>query len=166
MGNREIYRSFCQKEKGIPLFSLDWWLDAVCGNEGWDVLLYYNNDEVVASMPFYVKKRLFFKINKMPILTQSLGIFLKYPSGLDASGKLKLEKKVYSYFINNLPKADAFFINFHYTVTNWLPFYWSGFKQTTKYTYAITDISDSVKVFDNFSRARKRISGRPKINWM
>lgn len=40
-----------------------------------------------------------------------------------------------NYFIDNLPKFDYFNMNFHYSITNWLPFYWRGFKQTTRYTY-------------------------------
>jgi hypothetical protein len=39
MANKQKYRKFCKKEKNIPVFSKDWWLDAVCGEENWDVAI-------------------------------------------------------------------------------------------------------------------------------
>ncbi|MCD4769926.1 MAG: hypothetical protein K8R35_07155 [Bacteroidales bacterium] len=154
--SKSQYREFCEAEDKMPVFSMAWWLDAICGEDGWDVLLYHENDEIIAAMPYYISKILFFKINKMPVLTQSLGIYLKYPPDLESGKKLSLEKTVYTNFISKLPRADAHFINFHYSVTNWLPFFWNGFRQTTRYTYVIEDISDVTIVYNNFSRAKKK----------
>lgn len=39
MGNKSKYRNLCAVEKNIPIFSQDWWLDAVCGEENWDVII-------------------------------------------------------------------------------------------------------------------------------
>lgn len=46
--------------------------------------------------------------------------------------------------------------NFHYSISNWLPFYWKGFRQTTRYTYVIEDISDIENVFKNFDYSKKK----------
>ena len=48
MTNKEKYRKFCQKEKDIPIFSKDWWLDSVCGENGWDVVLFEKGGEIWA----------------------------------------------------------------------------------------------------------------------
>ena len=39
MSNKDKYRLLCNTEKNIPIFSHDWWLDTVCGERKWDVLL-------------------------------------------------------------------------------------------------------------------------------
>jgi hypothetical protein len=52
-------------------------------------------------------------------------------------------------------KLVFFLQNFHFSFTNWLPFYWKGFSQTTRYTYRIPDISDLAKVFSSFSKSKK-----------
>ena len=38
MNSKERYRILCDHERSIPIFSRDWWLDAV-SNEAWDVSL-------------------------------------------------------------------------------------------------------------------------------
>jgi lipid II:glycine glycyltransferase (peptidoglycan interpeptide bridge formation enzyme) len=58
--------------------------------------------------------------------------------------------------IQQLPPVRQFNQHFHYSITNWLPFYWKGFQQTTRYTYVIDDLSDLDLVFDDFSRAKKK----------
>lgn len=55
-----------------------------------------------------------------------------------------------------LPRDIAFcFQNFDYSITNWLPFYWKGFKQTTRYTYVINNLHDIDDVYSNFSSKTK-----------
>jgi hypothetical protein len=44
--------------------------------------------------------------------------------------------------IEGLPRFDLFRQNFQHSITNWLPFYWRGFLQTTRYTYRLEDLSD------------------------
>jgi lipid II:glycine glycyltransferase (peptidoglycan interpeptide bridge formation enzyme) len=44
--------------------------------------------------------------------------------------------------IEGLPPYDTFTQHFHYSVSNWLPFYWRGFQQTTRYTYVLEHLDD------------------------
>jgi len=39
MTNKEKYREFCKTKKDISIFSKDYWLDSVCGEANWDVVL-------------------------------------------------------------------------------------------------------------------------------
>ncbi|NLM49160.1 MAG: hypothetical protein GX198_10280 [Epulopiscium sp.] len=57
MTNKEKYRELCSINKDIPIFSRDWWMDAVCGQDNWDVLLVESDGEIIASLPYYIKKR-------------------------------------------------------------------------------------------------------------
>jgi lipid II:glycine glycyltransferase (peptidoglycan interpeptide bridge formation enzyme) len=152
MLNKKEYKEFCINNKKIPIFSKDWWLDAVCGEGNWDVIIIENGGKIVATLPYYIKKseKLKYKMITMPQLTQKLGIYIKYPKGQKYAKKLSYEKKIFNKIIKKLPEFDIFKQNFDYSITNWLPFYWNGFQQTTRYTYIISDLSDLDKVFSNF----------------
>ncbi len=158
MTNKEKYREFCKKEKDIPIFSKDWWLDSVCGENGWDVVLFEKGGEIWASLPYQKTKKAIFEIITMPKLTQTMGVYIKYPPKQKYYKKLSWEKEVMEILISNLPKVDYFSQNFHHFITNWLPFYWAGFEQTTRYTYIIENISieELEKNFETDIRRRRR----------
>jgi lipid II:glycine glycyltransferase (peptidoglycan interpeptide bridge formation enzyme) len=46
-----------------------------------------------------------------------------------------------------LPRFALFHQWFHWRITNWLPFSWKGFQQTTLYTYRIEETSDLTKLW-------------------
>ena len=158
------YRQLCEKEPTIPIFSKDWWLDSICGNFHWDVALVEENGDVIASLPYYYAYRGCKKEITMPMYTQVMGPWLKYPDSKYNYKKLSFEKKMMTALIDQLPEFSVFVQNFHYNITNWLPFCWKGFMQSTRYTYIIEDISDHERVFKNFtSKAREKIRKAQKI---
>lgn len=100
----------------------------------------------------------------MPPLTQTMGVYIIYPQDQKYEKKLSYEKDMMSKLIEALPKYDKFSQKFHPQITNWLPFYWKGFSQTTRYTYVIDNINDMDSVVANFSHAkRKNIKRAEKI---
>lgn len=145
MKNKHVYKEFCEQEKTIPIFSQAWWLDAVAG-DAWDVCLVGKGDEIVASMPYVIKKRYGFTLLSHPPLTQNLGPWLK-SSQAKYSKILSQQKDWMEALIAQLPKYEYFNQNWHYSQTNWLPFYWHGFEQTTRYTYVLDDLSQIDKVW-------------------
>lgn len=153
--NKEKYKKLCENETTIPIFSKDWWLDAVAGPENWDVILVEKGGEIKASMPYVIKKRYGFTFLSHPPLTQNLGPWIK-PSMAKYSKLLSQQKFLMGELIKQLPKYDYFSHNWHYSYTNWLPFYWSGFKQTTRYTYVIDDLRDLNNVYANFSSGKRK----------
>jgi len=154
--NKEKYRSFCKNEKEMPIFSKDWWLDSVCGEHEWDVVLVEKGREIIASLPYHKTKKAIFSVIRLPVLTQIMGVYIKYPGNQKYEKKLSYEKKVMNQLIYSLPKVDFFSQSFHYSITNWLPFYWNGYIQTTRYTYVIEDVTDLDKVFSNFNHAKRK----------
>lgn len=156
MNNKEKYRILCQKEPSIPIFSQDWWLDAVCRKDNWDVAIVENNNQIIASLPWYLKKKFLFKYIINPFLTPRLGIWISYPDNQTYTNKLGFEKKTIHSLIDQLPKFDWFNQAFHQNLTNWLPFYWKDFKQTTKYTYTIDNTTDINKLDSIYSITAKR----------
>ncbi len=131
---------------GNSLFQQPWWLDAVAPNQ-WDEVTVKRGGEIVARLPYVIKKRKGLTILSMPQLTQTLGPWLR-PSKAKYAKQLSEQKDLMTELIQKLPRFDYFFQNFHYSITNWLPFYWQGFEQTTRYTYVLENLSDSQKMWD------------------
>ena len=163
MNNKAIYRQLCQTEPTIHIFSKGWWLDTVCGEDAWDVVLVRKGNHTLASMPYYTIKRLGLTYLTMPKLTQTLGLWMR-SSEAKYTGQLTQQKKILSLLIDDLPAFDNFSQKFHYSLTNWLPFYWRDFQQTTFYTYVLDDLSDINKLWcglkENIRREIKKAQDR------
>ncbi len=143
MSNKDIYlKLFSQEPEKFPVLFSPWWLDAVCGEENWDVLLYSKGDKIYGLWPYFRTKQNIFNKILQPGFTQYNGPLLFYPEGLTEVKRLEFEKKVISNLIDILPKeVDMISINSNPLLLNWLPFYWRGFRQTTRYTYATNSLS-------------------------
>jgi len=134
--NKSLYRKLCDSEPTIPVFSRDWWLDACVGESGWDVAIVGSENTMVAAMPYTISQKMGLQILGQPKFSQTLGPWLtslegKYPKILST------QKEVMFTLIEQLPDFDYFLQNWHYSISNWLPFFWKGFNQTTRYTYLI-----------------------------
>lgn len=135
------YRIFCTQEPSIPLFSQAWWLDATAGEGAWDVALVEKGDSIVAAMPYMSRKRYGFTLLGQPPLTQTLGPWLRETQG-KSSTKLAQHKDWLQALIAQLPPFAHFTQNWHWKMGNWLPFYWAGYQQTTRYTYILHALGD------------------------
>ena len=163
---KEIYRKLCEQEPSIPLFSQPWWLDAACGQDGWDVALIEKGGQVLATMPYRRARRAGFRVSTQPWLTQSLGPWLR-PSTAKLPRRIGQQKELLQGLIAQLPPFDHFRQSWHYSQTNWLPFHWNGFRQTTGYSYVLHDLSDLHAIWEGFQEnIRKEIrkaSGRVQL---
>ncbi len=130
--SREQYRRFCREMPDMPIFAQPWYLDAVCEGGLWGAAIAEHGDQLAAALPYFFKKKGPFRYFTMPHFTKHLGPLL-----LPEFRELKYEHKFYEALIAQLPKAHAFHQDLHPSVTNWLPFYWQGYLQTTRYTYRI-----------------------------
>lgn len=137
--NKQIYHTLCECQYNIPIFSRDWFLDATAGSDNWDVLLYIENDTVLASWTYYLPK----KHITMPPLTQTMGIVF-YDESIKCSSEKIFHKKreITEKLLVQLPDTKYFLQNFDSSFTDWLPFLWRGYNQRTHYTYKIDDLSD------------------------
>lgn len=120
------------------IFCQPWWLQAVSPDH-WDVAVVQRGEEIAAVMPYAYKIRLGrFRLIELPFLTFYLGPWLRENHAKYAN-KLGEEKDLMTELIEKLPQYASFHQWFHPSITNWLPFYWKGFEQTTRYTYLIED---------------------------
>jgi lipid II:glycine glycyltransferase (peptidoglycan interpeptide bridge formation enzyme) len=130
------------------IFQKAWWLDAVAPGK-WEAAKVKQGDDTIARWPYVIEKKRGYVILTQPPLTQTVGPWLR-PSKAKYAKMLAEQKDLMNALIDQLPPFDYFSQNFHYSITNWLPFYWQGFSQTTRYTYVIDDLSDLNKVWDGF----------------
>jgi hypothetical protein len=136
------------------LFEQPWWLESVAPRS-WGEAVVRRGDEVVARLPYTYRRRLGMTVIAQPPFTQTLGPWLatteaKYPR------RLEMEKKLLGQLIELLPPCQYFRQCFSTTMTNWLPFYWTGFQATVHYTYRIEDLSDLDRVQHGFQEHVRR----------
>lgn len=146
---KEKYRTLCFTEASIPVFSRDWWLDAVCGEANWDVLLAEENGRIRAAMPFYFRSH---TVISMPPYTQTMGPwFAPVSDDTKYTSALADRQAICKDFVERLKPYPYFLQNFHHSITDWLPFYWGGYTQTTRYTYLLPDISQPDRLWEQMS---------------
>ena len=136
--SQAAYRAFCATAPDVPLFAQPWYLDACVEGGSWDAVLALKKGRPVAALPYFVKQKGPFRYATMPPFVKWLGPYL-LP---ELRGQLATEHTVLKDLIAQLPPLAAFKQNFYPTITNWLPFYWAGYQQTTYYTYRLTDLDN------------------------
>lgn len=131
MDDKARYISFSRKKADLPLFFQPWYLDAVCDGQ-WDAVTVEKGGQIVAVLPYFLKKRGPFQNITMPLLTKFMGPYVR-----EDFRHPKQYYKLCQELVDGLPKVTVFKQNCHYSIQNWLPFYWEGFRQTTCYSYQI-----------------------------
>lgn len=152
------YADFCARRGDVPVFISPWWLDQDAGPEGWDVVLAALNGEIIAALPCCFTRLRWFKGIGMPPVAPYQGYFIAYPPEQKGASRLAWEHKAVSLLFKELPPHSFFFQHFPPGAGPWTPLYQLGYRQTTKYSYIITDLSDLDSVFAGFeNRARTAV---------
>lgn len=152
MTNKEKYKLFCEQNY-VPIYSKPWWMDAVCGEDNWDVWLYESGGNILAVMPYYLQKRgEYLYVTKAP-LTQNNGIIFAKDEGRKPVKEAELQEKIINAACDAIEEMhlDVYEQQFMTSFTNWTPFYWRHFTNFLRYTYIIPDTSDMDKVWSDFS---------------
>ena len=142
MSAKARYHEFCRTAPDVPVFSQPWYLDACAEGGTWDVVLAEEKGRVVAALPYFVKQKGPFRYVTMPPFVKWLGPYL-LP---EFRGRLPKEHELLKALMAQLPEVAAFKQNFYPTATNWLPFYWEQYRQTTFYTYRLHQLRDLERV--------------------
>lgn len=136
------------------LFQKEWWLNAVAPGQ-WDAVVVKKGNEIAARLPFFIEKKYGFTALTQPPLTPMLGPWLR-PIDAKHSKQLSTQKELIWELLEKLPRHDLFSQSLHPSITNWLPFYWKGFEQTTRYTYVLDNISNLDAIWSGFSEQARR----------
>lgn len=155
MTKKEQYHKFCQEEGTLPIFMQDWWLDAVCAGKEWDVLLSTDsNGEILAALPYLIRKRRWIRYILMPQLTQIGGLWIRK----DLQKKYDVISTICNDIIGQLDKLKLAYYYQHFPIESVTPriFASNGFKIRERITYRLEDLSDLNAVVAGFSKNKKR----------
>lgn len=151
----EEWDDFVDESPQGCIFCRSWWFEAVCPGR-FKILALRKNGKIIAGIPLPLRTIIGHKFIYMSRFTQTLGALLLPWGGEKYEKKLSEEISILNTLVENMPKFDYFSMSFHYNFTNWLPFYWAGYRQTTVYTYVIEDLTDLKKVFSDFNYSKKK----------
>lgn len=149
--SRQAYEHFCQQVPDVPLFMQPWYLDACCGQGQWLPLVVHRDRSVLAIWPLFLKRRTAWCYVTMPLHVKHMGPFL-HPD----VRQLKHTHKYYDALLDQLPALAFFIQDFPPAVTNYLPFYWRGFRQTTRYTYVLRNLDTPEALWARVNRNVRR----------
>ena len=165
MNSKEKYQEWCNTNY-VPIYSKPFWLDAVCGEDNWDVWLYYKGESILAAMPYYYEKRGDYNyITKAP-LTQNNGIIFKEDDTRKRVNQAKFEEEVIAAaceYIESL-NLDVYEQQYQTTFRNWSPFSWHNYSCLIRYTYILDDTSDMHRIEEGFTQDLKRNIRRGQKN--
>jgi hypothetical protein len=140
------YEDLLARSPQASIFATRWWLDAVAPG-AYDIIELRNAEGLQAAWPVVYRQTRAGREIHMPPLTQKLGILFAPPSGKPVEVQSR-QQRMAKDLMETLGGFATFHQNFHEAFTDWLPFYWEGFSQTTRYTYVLEDISDVAALWE------------------
>ncbi len=155
--NKLDYIELCQTEQTIPIFMQNGWLDAVI-TEGssWQVVLSKDKKgQIIGALTFQMKQKWGLTILSESPLSPFCGIWLKKMETSKQHEQYHIVKKILAELIQQLPSFHFANFRFSTTLTDWQPFFWAGFHQTTRYTYHL-DLKKTDNLFSNFKHHTQR----------
>ena len=128
-----LWNRFVDDSPQGDVFCYTWWLETVTRGD-YKILIVEDNHEIVAGivLPFYGANR----INE-PYLTRTTGILYKKPSEESPRRRLSMEHRWLGALLNQVDINNVVQLCMHHNFSDWLPFRWRGYQQTTRYTYII-----------------------------
>lgn len=154
MTAKEEYRALCEDPSlHIPLFQQYWWMETVCHGKTWDVLLARDDKGLIqGAMPYHYGKKFGLTFILQPQLTPWCGPWL-HPSLEPTERQQVLESLARTL---STRRAALCMQCFSPEITDWQPFYWQGFQQTTRYTHRFPSLANPDALYAKASRIRRR----------
>ena len=162
---KQTYRQFCETSTKPLIFQTPLWLDAVVGDENWEVILSFKGTQIVGAMPYVTSQKFGLKQITLPLLTFYMGPIILFPNDLSSENKLSFKRKVISDIVLQIPKTDRFITQTDFEFDYWLPFYWKGFEQTTRYTYTLNTDAELDTIFSKFKPSIRKSIKKAKPNF-
>ncbi len=134
---QEAYRQALGTDPDAALWLQPWWLDATCGDTGWSAITVHEDGVTRGAMAFRSQTRRGVpRLGQAP-LSLGGGPWLQRHDEMGLAKWQAFETKVLRQLAEALPRSAYYQQNWVPKRNNWLPFYWSGFTQTTRYTYQL-----------------------------
>lgn len=153
--NISLYESYVQRH-GLPVFFQPWYLDAACSDGQWHVSMDIHEGELRGVWPYMLKKKYGQHYITQPPLTSFLGPYCHRPEDMTKESTwISHQKAVLTNLFDQLPAHLLMISQWIPDQTNWLPLYWKGCKQTTRYTYQIDLLLSSEELWSSISTKQR-----------
>lgn len=124
------------------VFAQRWWMDIVTQG-GVKLLGCFTPTQLLAGLPIWPCTTLGVKRLRQPPLTPYWGpLFAPAVPEAKYVNVITNEMTVLEALAQALTSWPDVTMTFHPSLTNWLPFFWQGFTQTTRYTYRYNELLD------------------------
>lgn len=152
---------FVSRSEQGSIFCYSWWLDAAT-KSNFKIYTVLEKNEIVAGFPAPLDNR---NLINEPPLTRTLGILYRPQSEASFHKQLSNQRRWLTALLEHITLANFVQICMHHTISDWLPFRWRGFKQTTRYTYLIDYKQNTIgDLYNNLDRLKKRMIKRAALN--
>jgi hypothetical protein len=144
--------NFVEQSPQGDIFCCSWWLEAIT-KSNFKILAIIEKDEIIAGIPISFDAQN--KVN-IPPLTRTLGVLYKSQGQLSKYKQVSNQRRWLSALLEQLSPDDFVQMCMHHNGTDWLPFRWKGFNQTTRYTYLLYyENKDISELWGNLNWGRK-----------
>jgi hypothetical protein len=140
------YHAFVDGSPQRSIYCHTWWLEATAPG-CYRILTVEKDNQIHAAWPLVWSHPKDHRLARMPMLTQKLGILFSASEAKYAE-RLSREHRLTDELLAQVPPGTRVSQRFHESFASWLPFFWQGFQQTTRYTYMLEDLSDMKAVWD------------------
>jgi hypothetical protein len=156
----DSWNRFVEESPQGDVFCYTWWLDAVTRGD-FKILAVWENNRIAAGiiLPFYGSGR----INE-PYLTRTTGVLYKKPGRESPRKRLSQERRWLNTLLDQVNINSFVQMCLHHHITDWLPFLWHGYRQTTRYTYLLDYQTTSVEEIWRHISYRQKAIVRKALN--
>ena len=148
--SKESFLAFFEKNEDLPLFLKPWYLDA-CFKDEWEPVLVYKKTQLIgASAIPKSHNRKFFRVAKNKVLFPYLAVWTHSIPNQTYHSLGSREHEVLGVLASHLDSNfDRVNFRLYHDLSNWLPFYWKGFTESSVYTYIVKSSAEK----DDFRKA-------------
>lgn len=140
--DKETYIEWAETQENLPIFFRPWYLDKVSHYGKWDAIITAGKSGIIEGVwVYYSTQRYKQKFIVMPPLTPFGGIWIPELTSSKPVYKTQKQVSIIRKLLEKIPQNAALYRQtFVPQFDNWLPFFWKGYQQTTRYTFIIEDI--------------------------
>lgn len=149
IGGIEDYREALSGSADVPLWQQPWWLDITAPGD-WNAVCLLKGGRLVAALPYVATRQRGIKVWTQPPLTQALGPWLETME-MKPVKALSRQHALLGELADAIPDHVFYRQNWTPDRSNWLPFHWRGFRQTTRYTYRLDMAQGTAALWDHMS---------------
>lgn len=132
------------------------WLDMTCDPGSWDAVFSRREDgSIQGAWAFRFGTKTGMRWIRLPILTPFTALWIDTPEALSPQKEMIFRHEVLADLERQLPSAQVFEIKLPWTMQDWLPLYWKGYREETRYTFRFPHAEVNA-IYDGFSKSFQR----------